>query len=364
MSIIIFLSYCLLGGGAVFELIRGHSVTFLDLSSISLGFVVITAVLWWVPLVTTVVREQGGWSRWHRWYRLENFASANGMLFSPGFTSSRSLSRSSTVGEPDFLQDNFRSAQGRFFVYGNCRRTVEGYGPRDLRESTQCWGALALELDRSLPQMILRSTATKGRMAEMFHGFTKDRTLQLIAAKSYLAELFEGLDKNQILSLEGDFDKYFTLYCPRSYERDALYIFTPDLMALLIDNAAPLTIEIKDNWMFVYSQQEFDLLQPATHHRLRAIMNTVGAKLLDNSEAYVDARATNAVGAKLLDNDEAYLEEIVERSLSSRKFVDPYSSSVALKGQRLNRRRNVLPYVYVAVSVACIVAYRLYIGAE
>ena len=39
--------------------------------------------------------------------------------------------------------------------------------------------------------------------------------------------------RTQVLSLEGDFDRYFTLYCPKEYERDALYVFTPDLMALL-----------------------------------------------------------------------------------------------------------------------------------
>lgn len=40
-----------------------------------------------------------------------------------------------------------------------------------------------------------------------------------------------------MLSLEGDFDRYFTLYCPGDYERDALYVFTPDLLALLIDES-------------------------------------------------------------------------------------------------------------------------------
>src|SRR5690606_32829643 len=39
----------------------------------------------------------------------------------------------------------------------------------------------------------------------------------------------------QTLSLEGDFDSHVTLHCPQGYERDALYVFTPDLMALLID---------------------------------------------------------------------------------------------------------------------------------
>lgn len=50
--------------------------------------------------------------------------------------------------------------------------------------------------------------------------------------------------RDQVLSLEGDFDRYFTPYCPKQYERDALSVFTPDLMALCIDEAAPFDIEI------------------------------------------------------------------------------------------------------------------------
>lgn len=39
------------------------------------------------------------------------------------------------------------------------------------------------------------------------------------------------------LSLEGDFNKYFTLYVPPEYEIEALQIFTPDIMAKLIDKS-------------------------------------------------------------------------------------------------------------------------------
>lgn len=58
----------------------------------------------------------------------------------------------------------------------------------------------------------------------------------------------------QKLSLEGDFDKHFTLYCPQGYERDALEIFTPDLMQLLLDTTSGCDVELVDDWMFVYSK--------------------------------------------------------------------------------------------------------------
>lgn len=57
----------------------------------------------------------------------------------------------------------------------------------------------------------------------------------------------------QKLSLEGDFDRHFTLYCPEGYERDALEIFTPDLMQLLMDTTKGCDVELVDDWMFVYS---------------------------------------------------------------------------------------------------------------
>ncbi len=98
------------------------------------------------------------------------------------------------------------------------------------------------------------------------------------------------LARDQVLPLEGDFDKHFTLYCPQEYEQDALYIFTPDLMALLIDEAAPFDVELVDQWMFVYSAKPFAMTDPAVLQRLFTIADTVGAKALDQTEHYADDR--------------------------------------------------------------------------
>jgi hypothetical protein len=98
------------------------------------------------------------------------------------------------------------------------------------------------------------------------------------------------LDRKQILHLEGDFDEHFTLYCPQQYEQDALYIFTPDLMALLIDEASPYDVELVDQWMFVYSSRPFQMTEPAVLQRLFTIADTVGAKALDQTEHYADDR--------------------------------------------------------------------------
>jgi hypothetical protein len=129
---------------------------------------------------------------------------------------------------------------------------------------------MALHLDRKLPNMVLDSKANNG----LFGG----------------TNLPAYFDKKQVLSLEGNFNEYFTLYCPQQYERDALYVFTPDLMALLIDNAAPFDVEIVDDWMFVYSQTAFPSTAPGLYQRLFQIVDTVGAKTLTQTDRYVDER--------------------------------------------------------------------------
>lgn len=52
---------------------------------------------------------------------------------------------------------------------------------------------------------------------------------------------------NQRLSLEGDFDNYFSLYVPDGQARDALVVFTPDVMQTLVDGGRPYDIELFQN---------------------------------------------------------------------------------------------------------------------
>ena len=106
--------------------------------------------------------------------------------------------------------------------------------------------------------------------------------------------------RDQQLSLEGDFDIHFRLYCPTGYERDALYVMTPDLMALLIDDAGDLDAEIVDDVFYLYSNDAFDVNDPALWQRLASIRAILGAKALSQTERYADDRvgnrASNVVG--------------------------------------------------------------------
>ena len=115
---------------------------------------------------------------------------------------------------------------------------------------------MAIKLDVPLPHIVLDARSNNGLFG---------------------SNLPATFDKDQRLSLEGDFDQHFSLYCPEGYERDALYLFTPDIMARFIDNAAALDVEIVDDWLFLYGKREFSGLDPATW----AWLFSVVAALLD-----------------------------------------------------------------------------------
>lgn len=104
-----------------------------------------------------------------------------------------------------------------------------------------------------------------------------------------LSNLDLAIDRSQKLSLEGNFDDYFTLYAPKEYERDAFYVFTPDLMALLIDYLASCDVEVIDNQLFIYSTK-FELLDKATLAKIFMIITTVGGKAISQTDHYADEK--------------------------------------------------------------------------
>jgi hypothetical protein len=203
--------------------------------------------------------------RWERWLRLDWFARSNGMTFSPHDPDPAYPGAIFRNGGRRAALDHFRSVEGRFFDTGNFQYVVSS----GKSSSTITWGFLALHLERRLPHMLLDSLQNN-----MF-GMTG------------IAGLFA---RDQVLSLEGDFDRYFTLYCPKQYERDALYVFTPDLMALCIDEAAPFDVEIVDDWLFVYSPRAFRMDDPHLLSRIFRIIDLVGAKALRQTRRYQDDR--------------------------------------------------------------------------
>lgn len=131
-------------------------------------------------------------------------------------------------------------------------------------------GYLAIRLPRRMPHMILDARRNdRGPLSSLQH---RPRD-------------------SQRMSLEGDFDTHFRLYVPEGYGPDALYVFTPDLMALLVDETGDLDVEIRDDRLIVYRPGGFDLYDERTWLRFSAIRAALGAKTWDRTVRYLDDRS-------------------------------------------------------------------------
>lgn len=218
------------------------------------------------------------------------FAAANGWTYTP-------------AGIPDFTGSMFDYLQGA--TTADVFRTAEGArGPRTevgLVTGTvaggQAWpgtngmvrttfetnerytmGYLAIQLDAALPQYVLDAKRNDA---------------------GPISSIIMPIAGGQIISLEGDFDSHFTLYGPKGYERDARYVFTPDLMGLLIDETGDFDVEIVDDRLYVYARGGWDLASATLWRRLSRIRDVVGAKALRQTMRYSDERPPVEGGRRL-----------------------------------------------------------------
>jgi len=152
-----------------------------------------------------------------------------------------------------------------YYVSGNSRHNTRN-----------SYGFVRIELSRQLPHVLLDSIQ---------NNFIED----LDDMQS--AGLPRDYKKFQRYELEGDFNNYFTVYAPARYERDMLYFLTPELMALLVDYAADLDIEIIDDYLYIYAMKPI-VFNAETLQRLFTVMEAVGAETLENTARYRDNRAS------------------------------------------------------------------------
>lgn len=92
------------------------------------------------------------------------------------------------------------------------------------------------------------------------------------------------------LRLEGNFSDVFAVSVPTGYERDALYLLTPDLMAILLDNAADLDLEIVDRTLHVYFPP-LDLTDPAKLSGFLTVIDALSERFARRTELYRDDEA-------------------------------------------------------------------------
>nr|WP_197430056.1 hypothetical protein [Auraticoccus cholistanensis] len=201
------------------------------------------------------------------------------------------------------------STRGPVADCGTYRYTT-GSG-KDRRVHT--WQFAAVRLEGPLPHMLLDARANN-----TFLG-------------SNLPATFSA---DQRVSLGGEFDRHFDLYCPQGYGFDAFYLFTPDLMAHLIDHTQALDVEFVDEWMLLYSRGGLSPTEPRTWERLAQISDTVARLMRDRSRSYRDPR-------------------VAEQNRQALAAVGPVAGppSIAPQGRRLRRGVAWRSIVFTAVVI-------------
>jgi hypothetical protein len=151
-------------------------------------------------------------------------------------------------------------------AYKKYRKTKHG----EYHALTFYYAVMSVELPRELPHVFFDSLRARKRQFR-FH-FSRD----------------------QLISLEGNFDKYFAAYCPDGYTIDFLSFISPDVMLSLID-AKDYDVEVVGNRLFLYSSLKDPFAQIEDMHTKIA---TIKKQLLDNILTYRDERLPAEIGRK------------------------------------------------------------------
>lgn len=218
-----------------------------------------------VRAISRVWRSRASWT--HR-LRATEFAASNTMSYS---------ARRSPIPRLSSVLDLVRSRYLDSFGFSIAGREVFAANATSADSSSQShapdgWGVVAFALDTHVPHLYLAPrTRVWNAMAPLV-----------------------AIALDQRLQLEGDFDRHFTLYAPNGYERDALYVITPDLMALLIDELPGSHVEVHRDVLTITRPQPFDFAQPQTWQQIARLIDTVGRKAVRQTHRYRDERSERA----------------------------------------------------------------------
>jgi len=170
--------------------------------------------------------------------------------------------------------------------------------------SSTKWGYVRIPMTRRLPHMLLDAKSN-----DMF---------------SIISNIPGGFTKDQVLKLSSNFNEYFTLYAPKEYERDALYIFTPDVMAALIDFVSKFDVEIVDTDLILYTPGHHPMGDATYLRELWQVIDTIRGEVSHQGKRYSDAR------------------------------IDDKTVNVVDKpGKRLKRKLPMFAVIYVIIVAVC-----------
>lgn len=200
--------------------------------------------------------------------RLVKFAATNGLgvhadVSNPGYAGMiYSIGHTRSIKEALVFSDGLELGNYQYVTGSGKSRAEHNFGYMRFR------------LSRALPHMVLDAKENN--------------------VFGFLSNLPASFNRSQTLSLEGEFDKHFTLYAPKQYERDALYVFTPDVMAALIDYGRKYDIEIIDREIFLYYPAPFKLTSPEEIQRLLSIATLLTKEVHEQAVNYRDERTSQS----------------------------------------------------------------------
>ena len=217
-------------------------------------------------LAFIVMLSVGGlWGLRDLYHELNEIATARQFAVANRLQFYRDLSQTGYPGTPFrirvYVPYTMRSVSERFIEFGQLRPDWQSRRSNSSRTQT----FMRFILTMSLPHIVLRSRRSE-------------------------TNVLDGVGESVKLKLEGQFGDMFDLYVPKGYERDALYIFTPDVMERFIDATPNFDCEIIGDELYFYSSQKINFLNPANLSKLIAIFNYVMEKFDRQSSKYRDER--------------------------------------------------------------------------
>lgn len=178
-----------------------------------------------------------------------------------------------------------------------------------------------------------KDDAAVPRTAFRYLQLTLPRSLPHLVIDSRMnGSLRTYLVNSQRISLEGDFDRHFTVYAPGAYAVDALQLLTPDVMACLIDHGRSWDMEIVEDQLTVASKRVRASADREEYTALLRFAELIGHELGHQAGTYSDPRSNQ-----------------------------PWTR-VAAQGQRLRRRPAFWSTAIVLGAGACILGFPLLLG--
>lgn len=239
--------------------------------------------------------------------RMDKFAHINNLTLVTDQTEPNLSGVVFSVGHSKKINEAFILPDGT--EIGNYQYTT-GYGRN---RQTHTWGYMRTRLVRRVPNMLLDSKKNN-----------------LLSGR--FSNLPQSYASNQTIKLEGDFNDYFTLYAPNGYNHDAFYIFTPDVMAALIDHGADFDMEVVDNSLVFYKARALNLESEYELRGILTVLEKISNEIIDQADYYADSR----IGDRTLD-------------------------VIAEPGTRLKRRMSVTVFILLLFVVFFVALNPLYV---